>query len=136
MQGRGEPRPGVEQIDWGQGGVWVRGKDGRVGLAVFWPRREEAMDALRDHLNGRSLGSIFPTRKWCWLLVRRAGRRAGIPLHPHLLRHSAARNLLLQGVDVRFVQAWLRHASIEMTQRYTKVEPHDLIARAREREWR
>jgi integrase/recombinase XerD len=53
---------------------------------------------------------------------------------PHLLRHTAATLLLEAGVDIRFVQRLLGHASIMTTQLYTHVSDKALqtaISRAR-----
>jgi site-specific recombinase XerD len=47
---------------------------------------------------------------------------------PHMLRHTAATQLLEAGLDIRFVQKLLGHASITTTEIYTHVADHALRA--------
>jgi integrase len=44
--------------------------------------------------------------------------RQGRSLSPHVLRHSAAMELLQAGVDCSVIALWLGHESIETTQTY------------------
>jgi type 1 fimbriae regulatory protein FimB/type 1 fimbriae regulatory protein FimE len=57
-------------------------------------------------------------------LVKNAGERAQMdfPVHPHQLRHGCGYKLINNGVDVRTVQQYLGHASINSTVIYTKLD--------------
>ena len=55
--------------------------------------------------------------------VARASQDAGLSrrVTPHMLRHTAATQLIESGVDIRFVQRLLGHASLTTTEIYTHV---------------
>jgi len=64
-------------------------------------------------------------RRTLYCIVRDAGRRAniGIDVYPHILRHSCGTALAQKGVDLRVIQAFLGHRSVQNTVRYTKLSP-------------
>jgi site-specific recombinase XerD len=68
------------------------------------------------------VGKVGPVVGLNRIVVSRYARKwmlkAGIDASFHALRHTYATNLLAAGVDIRTVQARLRHASLETSARY------------------
>ncbi len=54
--------------------------------------------------------------------LREWGKRLGLAVHPHMLRHSFASHVLQSSQDLRAVQELLGHASIAATQVYTHLD--------------
>lgn len=64
------------------------------------------------------------------LICKHAAADAGIegPCNPHALRHAAGYALINDGTDVRIVQDFLGHKSIQTTALYTQLAPGRLAA--------
>jgi site-specific recombinase XerD len=75
---------------------------------------------------GKGIGPLTP--RSIERLVKYYSVAAGIPkkVSPHTLRHSFATDLLMNGADLRSVQAMLGHSSITTTQIYTHVTNQQL----------
>ena len=58
--------------------------------------------------------------------LQKLGRLADVPVTPHVLRHSFAKNLINAGVGLEKVAALLGHSSVAVTQRYTTPSEMDL----------
>lgn len=124
-----------------EGVIQVRGKGNRERRVYLSGRR--AMDVLKSFLRARARVQVESDR----LLVTATGRPIHAPhlrsrlaalavradlkrrVTPHMLRHTAATQLLEAGVDIRLVQRLLGHASITTTQLYTHVT--DTVLRSR-----
>lgn len=118
----------------------VRGKGGKVRIVFI---SDTAKEALGKYLRKRTdidpalfvrlpkkgaketdkKGNLRITQRSIQRIVKYYATKAGIvkDVHPHTLRHSFATDLLVNGADIRSVQAMLGHSSITTTQIYTHV---------------
>lgn len=64
------------------------------------------------------------------LMFRIASRRAGFDrtIHPHVMRHSFATNMLRNNTNLFYVSKFLGHSSTQTTERYTHFVDEDLRA--------
>jgi site-specific recombinase XerD len=101
------------------------------------PIRDELIRVLRWLPSRKHDGEVFLDHKGKLVTPERASERlkvaavkAEIPdarkLRFHDLRHTCATNLLNSGVPVHAVKAWLGHAKLETTDRYSHAGLNDL----------
>lgn len=124
----------VVDLDLGDRTVRVLGKGSKTRIL---PVGKQALAALRAWLAERAALAKGGTtalfvgqngeRLGARAIQRRIGRWAtaagtGVPVHPHLLRHSFATHLLESSRDLRGVQELLGHADISTTQVYTHLD--------------
>jgi len=140
-------------IDLKRGELSVRGKgdklrvvfisdSAREAVKAYMAKRGDAEEKLFVSLDrvGKIIGPITP--RAVQRLVAARATQAGIPnhIHAHLLRHSFATDLLVNGADLRSVQELLGHANISTTQVYTHLtnkqlrEVHQAFHGARRKE--
>lgn len=128
-------------LDIDRGEISVRGKGGELRVVFL---SASAKKALKNYLNKRTdteealfisltkskkpkiIGRIIP--RTIQRIVDFYARKAGIPehVHPHMLRHLFATDLLVGGADLRSVQLLLGHANISTTQIYTHLTNKEL----------
>ena len=74
------------------------------------------------------LGGEGLTRQGFWKTLKKIASTAGLneSLHPHMLRHTFATDLLKSGMDLRSLQMLLGHADMQTTQVYTHIAPDHL----------
>jgi len=123
----------IFDIDEGEGyTLRVTGKGGKTRLV---PLGEHAFSTLvkyimrgRPRYEKEGNNWLFPgrgtdamTRQRLFQLVKEAGKKAGVEISPHSLRHTFATHLVQNDADLRSVQLMLGHADLATTQVYTKV---------------
>ncbi len=117
-------------ITWNTGKVMVRQGKGNRDRALWL--KDEDLELVRRWLKVRPVESeyIFCTLKGKRLsdryvrkLVKRCGREKipGKDVHPHLLRHTFATDLLENSGNIRMVQKALGHSSLLTTMIYTHI---------------
>lgn len=122
----------------------VKGKGNKTRLAPFTKNSSITLNNYLDlcrpliiSSNGISddEGYVFINNKGKQLtergvqyILNQIQKKTGImiKLHPHMLRHSYATNLLAKGADLRMIQELMGHSSISTTAIYTHVNIEEM----------
>lgn len=130
-----------EQVNLKKDEFTIRGKGDKLRVVFlsnqtkYWLK--QYLDARRDLSpslfvrHDKAKGKEEPgnlTPRSIQRLIKKYAKVAGITkkVTPHTLRHSFATDLLINGADIRSVQAMLGHASITTTQIYTHITNQQL----------
>ncbi|MDD4271201.1 MAG: tyrosine-type recombinase/integrase [Patescibacteria group bacterium] len=132
----------IENINLKKDEFTVRGKGSKLRVVFL---SDDAKQAIGEYLKSRN--DVNPylfishdkaasgrdeqtglTPRSVQRLVQKYAKVAGITkeVTPHTMRHSYATDLLMNGADIRSVQAMLGHASITTTQVYTHITDQQL----------
>ncbi len=108
--------------------VYLVGEDAKAILRSYLLARQRIRtreERLLVSTFGDPVSPQYIRRRLAAIAIRAALSRR---VTPHMLRHTAATQLIEAGVDIRFVQKLLGHASIATTQIYTQVSDSSLRA--------
>lgn len=129
----------IDSINMERGEFMVKGKGDKERIVFL---SDTAKDAISDYLKNRkdNFSPLFIhygglndenesgeymriTPRSVQRLIKKYAKLAGIvkEVTPHVLRHSFATDLLINGADIRSVQDMLGHSSITTTQIYTHI---------------
>ena len=102
----------------------------KEALKNYLEKRQDVDEALfiRNIKNPAKSDNLRLTSRSVERLIKYYAAKAGLSkkVTPHTLRHSFATDLLMNGADIRSVQALLGHSSITTTQIYTHITDRQL----------
>jgi integrase/recombinase XerC len=117
-----------------KGAICIRSGKGEKSRTV--PLNQNAREAIREWMKARPQSTkdrLFSGKRGVGItpnaVQRRLteyGRRAGIGVTPHVLRHTFAKTLTDLGISIEKVAELLGHASLNTTRRYIKPSQADL----------
>lgn len=123
----------IDSLDVHRQSVRVLGKGRRERIVPYGLPAAQALQAWlgrRGDLADGTVPALFVGERGGRIdqrivrgMLHRLAARAGVAdIAPHGLRHSSATHLLEGGADLRYVQEYLGHRSLQTTQRYTHVD--------------
>lgn len=106
---------------------WIT-KSGKSRSVPLTLRAAEALDLARAFGGSGPFSTIsYQNFKYNWNRARKENGFADDPhMVPHILRHTCASRLVQAGIDLRRVQTFLGHQTIQMTLRYAHLATNDL----------
>jgi len=126
----------INDIDFGEKVIRVEsGKGGKGRMVIFEDRTAKTLKGWLAVRKASDHDVVFTNQKGGPITVRSVERIVERYKHdadiqkvvtPHVLRHTFATTLLRRGMDIRFIQVILGHASVATTQIYTHVEDSKL----------
>ena len=119
----------VHDIDVEERIIKVFGKGSKERFVFFTSKTKELLTnylikrkekAITDNLFINYKGEKL-TERSVQKIIKFVGEKIGLDIHPHLLRHTFATDLLNKGADIRMIQELLGHENLDTTQIYTHV---------------
>ncbi|KKX28810.1 site-specific integrase [Rhizobium sp. LC145] len=105
---------------------WIT-KSGKSRTIPLTPRALDAVTAQKGRPEGPFVAIDQQRFRYIWNSAKdQVGMGIDRDIVPHVLRHTCASRLVRGGVDIRRVQMWLGHQTLQMTMRYAHLASHDL----------
>lgn len=105
---------------------WIT-KSGRSRTIPLTSRAKDTVQIDRTGLKGPFAMLKAPIVRAIWNDAKaEVGLGDDSQVVPHILRHTCASRLVQGGIDIRRVQMWLGHQTLQMTMRYAHLATNDL----------
>lgn len=105
---------------------WIT-KSGRSRTIPLTTRAETAVATRQPRMKGPFSMLTGVRYRAIWNEAKaEVGLAQDTQVVPHILRHTCASRLVQGGIDIRRVQMWLGHQTLQMTMRYAHLATNDL----------
>ena len=119
----------LTDIDFNDRSIKVFGKGSKERYVFFTTKTLNKLEEWLEHRKSIAIDEyLFVNYKGKKItprsverVVKRVGELNGLDLHPHMLRHTFATDLLNKGADIRMIQELLGHENLDTTQIYTHI---------------
>lgn len=134
----------MKHVDFNQANIHVYGKGGKERFVPLGSYAQKALVNYLENLRPKMLNTNDISSQYVFLnhlgspltstgieyILKQLMKATGLPndIHPHMLRHTYATDLLNNGADLRSVQELLGHSNLSTTQIYTHVSKEQLQA--------
>ncbi|MGZ7044220.1 MAG: site-specific tyrosine recombinase/integron integrase, partial [Methanobacterium sp.] len=124
----------TDYVDLQERTIRIRGKGEKDRIVLFDDKTKVLIEEYIEkkphedkYLFVNRLGNHL-TPRYIQMMIKTCAQKAGIKkkVTPHILRHSFATHLLMNGVDIRAIQQLLGHSNLSTTQIYTSVDMQTL----------
>lgn len=122
-------------IDFINKKIVVIGKGNKQGVVYL---NQMATDMIKEYLNSRTDNNpaLFINKqnerigkRYIQRMMTNCGKKIGVEgVHPHLMRHSLASKMAMEGIQIQTIQSVLRHESINTTTMYAHLSNEKIRA--------
>ncbi|QBO37128.1 tyrosine recombinase XerC [Periweissella cryptocerci] len=132
----------LSQLDFSRETVHVIGKGGKERFVPLGSYAIKALNVYLDQLRPELMAHFHQVHDYVFInhlgkpvtstgieyILKQLMKKTGLSneIHPHMLRHTFATDLLNNGADLRTVQELLGHTNVSTTQIYTHVSREQL----------
>lgn len=125
----------TNEVDLQGGLILVHGKGRKERYVAFSSQTAKSLHTYITRFRQEIPGDLlFATRDGrrilyhqAYRVFKRAAKKVGVRLHPHLARHSGASAFVIAGGSLAIVQRQLGHSSLAVTQRYIHIGDKDVV---------
>lgn len=124
----------ISDIDFESGIITVSGKGRKQRIVPMSPRTMKHLHLYLKRYKTKSEwvfcysdGRQISERQ-CSYIVENIGKRVGLNVHPHLIRHSAATYYVSRGGNPAILQRLLGHSSLSITENYLHITDETIIS--------